>query len=81
MTAAPGGSTGLGCLHWLDLGQLQVAPSQRQRDVVAMAVRELHERTMQLETLLSPKGPFANGSTLTLADCAYPAAFLSGRLP
>ncbi|KAL6748785.1 hypothetical protein V8C86DRAFT_3146299 [Haematococcus lacustris] len=58
----------------------QVAPSQRQRDVVATAVRELHERTMQLETLLSPKGPFANGSTLTLADCAYPAAFLYADL-
>uniref|UniRef100_A0A7S0S2J9 Glutathione transferase n=1 Tax=Chlamydomonas leiostraca TaxID=1034604 RepID=A0A7S0S2J9_9CHLO len=53
-----------------------VDPAKRDPAAVAAAVKELQARTEQLLALLPPRGPYACGSHLTLADCGYPAAFL-----
>jgi glutathione S-transferase len=63
----------------IHLLRLQVSPANRDPAVIASVLKELRERTQQLEQLISSvssEGPYGAGPTLTLADCAYPGAFL-----
>jgi len=52
-----------------------MAPSLRDPDFVADRVAAMRKRLAQLDDMIDPR-PFAVGSTLSLADCAWPATFV-----
>lgn len=47
----------------------QLDPNTRDGSVIAAAVGELEEGLKHLDAFLSPSGPYATGTHLTLADC------------